>query len=86
MLVAVSMRYDKGPEHTRRILIRFMDIVKSSQAPSFPSIRNGTRVGPLRASNEHILIVRVLRARRAPGRFLPIPSFSSMELSEQKIL
>jgi hypothetical protein len=28
----------------------------------------------LRASNEHILIVRVLRARRAPGRFL-FPSF-----------
>ena len=28
----------------------------------------------LRASNEHILIVRVLRARRAPGRPLPIPS------------
>jgi len=25
----------------------------------------------LRASNEHILIVRVLRARRAPGRSLP---------------
>ena len=25
----------------------------------------------LRASDEHILIVRVLRARRAPGRFLP---------------
>jgi hypothetical protein len=32
----------------------------------------------LRASNEHILIVRVLRARRAPGRFLPpISSFTS---------
>ena len=28
----------------------------------------------LRASNEHILIVRVLRARRTPGRSLPIPS------------
>src|SRR6185503_6000446 len=28
----------------------------------------------LRASNEHILIVRVLRARRAPGHSLPIPS------------
>src|SRR4026209_536017 len=26
----------------------------------------------LRASNEHILIVRVLRARRAPGRSLPL--------------
>ena len=27
----------------------------------------------LRASNEHIPIVRVLRARRAPGRSLPLP-------------
>jgi hypothetical protein len=27
---------------------------------------------PLRASNAHILTVRVLRARRAPGRSLPI--------------
>ena len=31
----------------------------------------------LRASNEHILIVRVLRARRAPGRSpLPFSTFS----------
>ena len=28
----------------------------------------------LRASNEHSFIVRVLRARRAPGHSLPIPS------------
>jgi hypothetical protein len=47
------------------------------QAPSPPPIHTSTegsgRGCPLlRASNEHILIVRVLRARRAPGHSLPI--------------
>ena len=39
----------------------------------FTSLRGSGQGCPfLRASNEHILIVRVLRARRAPGRSLPI--------------
>ena len=49
--------------------------------PSPPLIRKGSGRGCplLRASNEHILIVRVLRARRAPRRS-PLP-FSTSSLS-----
>ena len=34
----------------------------------------------LRSSNEHILIVRVLRARRAPGHSLPYPNVLVLSL------
>ena len=44
----------------------FQPVSASSRSPIF---LRGSLVDPrLRASNEHILIVRVLRARRAPGR------------------
>ena len=51
------------------------------QAPSpsllQPSTKGSGRGCPsLRASDEHILIVRVLRARRAPGRPYPLPPSS----------
>ena len=42
---------------------------------SYASLGGSGRSCPLlRASNEHCITVRVLRARRAPGRCLPIPS------------
>ena len=42
-----------------------------SESPDYPS---------LRASNEHGFIVRVLRAKRAPGRSLPSPTSSPISL------
>jgi len=49
--------------------------VRSENLPTPHTSHKGSGRGCplLRASNEHILIVRVLRARRAPGRS---PSFS----------
>ena len=55
--------------------------VRSENLPTPHTSHKGSGRGCplLRASNEHILIVRVLRARRAPGR-LPLP-FSASSLS-----
>jgi len=48
--------------------------VERGPSNSLPSLkRSGQGCPLLRASDEHILIVRVLRARRAPGRSLLIP-------------
>ena len=55
--------------------------VRSKNRPTSHTSHKGSGRGCplLRASNEHILIVRVLRARRAPGRS-PLP-FSTSSLS-----
>jgi hypothetical protein len=45
---------------------------RASRLPTLFLGGSGQGCPLLRASNEHILIVRVLRARRAPGRSLPI--------------
>ena len=45
--------------------------------PFSPVLGSGQGCPRLRASNEHIPIVRVLRARRAPGRY-PIPSSAEL--------
>jgi len=49
--------------------------VPNKDIPIPPASLKGSGPGCplLRASNEHIPIVRVLRARRAPGRSLPRP-------------
>jgi hypothetical protein len=67
-----------------RLKTRVMKVLdrqgRSERLRAFQSVRqisiqgSGQGCPLLRASNEHILIVRVLRARRAPGRSLPIPS------------
>ena len=50
-------------------------ISPSEGLPILPTSLKGSGQGCplLRASNEHIPIVRVLRARRAPGRSLSLP-------------
>ena len=48
--------------------------------PQFPAQGSGQGCPLLRASNEHCFIVRVLRARRAPGRTLLLSKLARFSL------
>src|SRR4029077_2123034 len=60
--------------------------ISPGRGPSNPlhlSLREWPGCPLLRASNEHILIVRVLRARRAPGRSLLFPPHPREQLHQE---
>jgi len=66
-----------------RMFKRPVQQVRSENLPTPHTSHKGSGRGCplLRASNEHILIVRVLRARRAPGRSHLLPFIDSLSPS-----
>jgi hypothetical protein len=75
----------KSPYFISRIAWSILACARRTKSIRFlyPLFKGSVRRCPLlRASNEHIPIVRVLRARRAPGRSLPPLLPSSLVISQ----
>ena len=72
---STNLSFDLPLSHCARPMMRF-------QFSTSPSKGSGQGCPLLRASDEHIPIVRVLRVRRAPGR--SYPSFQACSLSLQE--